>query len=195
MKLLEIKKVKFWNHTHKHTRKTCWKLDMPPSHSQNLICCEPWSRRQDLKITAHKIDEVTLNLYIGDSADLCRQVINTPHISPGSEFVSLLLCFRNKQNLNPNSRSIMKSFIGILVPVRALQIIRCLNSKTSTEPPNLSEVFSFPLVVLLPLSHYGFPCWRTSCKSGTKELVINFSLDSKSIPGTEGVWTICLSQL
>lgn len=75
---------------------------MPPSHSQKLFFfCEPWSRRQDLEITPHKIHQVTLNP--GDSGDLCRQVINTPHISPESEFDSLLLCFRNKQNLNPNS--------------------------------------------------------------------------------------------
>jgi len=48
---------------------------MPPSHNQKLIFCESWTRRQDLKITPHKIHQVTLNLYLGGSANLCRQVI------------------------------------------------------------------------------------------------------------------------
>lgn len=42
MKLQEIEKGQVFEttHTHKHIRKTCWKLDMLPSHNQKLIFCE-----------------------------------------------------------------------------------------------------------------------------------------------------------
>lgn len=39
---------------------------MPPSHKQELIFGEPQSRRQDFKITPHKIHPVTLSLYLVD---------------------------------------------------------------------------------------------------------------------------------
>lgn len=48
------------------THKTCWKLYMPPSHKQELIFGEPWSRRQDFKITPHKAHQATLSLYLVD---------------------------------------------------------------------------------------------------------------------------------
>lgn len=82
-----------------------------------------------------------------------------------------------------------------MAPVGALQSKRCLNSKTYNKPSNLPEVLSIPLGLRLPLSQRGFPYWGTLCKSGTKGLVIDFSLDSKSVPAIEGAWTLCLSQL
>lgn len=63
------------------------------------------------------------------------------------------------------------------------------------KPSNLPEVLSIPLGLRLPFSQHGFPYWGTLYKSGTKGLVTNFSLDSKSVPAIEGAWTLCLSQL